>query len=53
MITSSIAINSNIKPIRIAYATLAYFTTSAVTTPPIIAPIPEETSNATKNNLYF
>ena len=45
---TQIAIKSNIKPIRIAYATLAYFTTSAVTTPPIIAPIPEDTNNATK-----
>lgn len=40
---------SKIKPINIAYATLAYFTKMAVTIPPIVEAMPEEMSNATKN----
>ena len=45
---SSIAINNRMNPIKIAYATLAYFTMIAVTTPPTVAAIPEEIKSATK-----
>ncbi len=36
------------KPIRIAYATLAYFTITAVTTPPKVTPKPPKKSRAIK-----